>query len=96
MGGGAAESYLRKAQIVWNATARWATGLSRKRRIRMLMTAVDWLTIKEQVTLSTAVMTWKLINLRKPEILLEDIQITDDYRAILQQPRLQFTQDYYK
>ena len=60
------------------------------------MNSVDWLTIKEQIILSTAVMTWKLIHIRKPERLLQNVEITDDYKAVLQRPRLQFTQECYK
>ena len=47
--GTAPETYIRKAQILLNSAARWITGLTRRTRIRDLMDAVGWLTIKEQV-----------------------------------------------
>ena len=53
--GSVSESLLNKAQILLNTAARWITGLGRKTKIRTLMEAAGWTTIREQVRLSIAV-----------------------------------------
>ena len=50
--GSAAESHINKAQILLNTAARWVTGLGKKTKIRSLMEAADWLSIREQVLVS--------------------------------------------
>ena len=47
--GSAPETYIRRAQVIQNAAARWVTGLGRGTKIRNLMQSVAWLTIKEQI-----------------------------------------------
>ena len=45
-GGGATEAYLRKAQVILNTAARWATGLDRRTKTTTLMKTAGWMTIR--------------------------------------------------
>ena len=94
--GGAAESHLTKAQIVLNAAARWATGLSKRTRISDLMDATGWLSVREQARAATAIQTWKLLHYGTPGKLLERMTINDDLTISVGIPRLHFSQDCYR
>ena len=74
-----------------NATARWATGMPRKTRIPDLMDRTGWLTIVEQIKLSTLVQAWKLVHLRLPHRILSRMNITQDLKIEVVNPRLQIT-----
>ena len=76
--GSAAEVHLNRAQVLLNTAARWITGLGRKTKVRMLMEELDWLTIREQVMVSTAIQTWKLVHLGVPAWLLDRMRILHD------------------
>ena len=91
--GGAPEAYLRKAQVVLNQTARWATGLGRKTRISALMEAAGMLTIKEQIKIATGVMTWKIVHLAKPARLNDRMTVDADYKILIERPRLMFSEE---
>ena len=91
--GGCSEKYLKKGQVILNAAARWASGLGRRTRTKDLMVAVGWLSIKEQVKVSTLVFTWKVVHEGKPRKLLERLTVTPDKKLEFAQPRLQFTRD---
>ena len=94
--GGATESHLKKAQVIINTAARWVTGLSKRTRITELIKQTGWLTIKEQVKLSTAIFTWKVVNLGIPRRLEDRMTLTNEYRITTQEPRLQFSIDCYR
>ena len=94
--GGATENLLRKAQVIVNSAARWTTGLGRRTRTTQLMKSTGWLTVKEQVRVSTSVLTWKLLHLGKPARLAEGMQITPDWKIEIELPRLQFSQTCLK
>ena len=94
--GSASQQHIRKAHTLLNTAARWITGLNKRTRIRTLMTAVNWLTIKEQIELTTAIQTLKLVNLRKPPRLLERMTILTDKTIRVQQPRLQLSEDCFR
>ena len=91
--GSASKQNLRKAQTILNVAARWITGLRKRTRIQTLMTAVNWLTIYEQIEMSTAILTWKLVYLEKPPRLLERMTVLQDKTIRVQEPRLHFTKD---
>ena len=80
--GGAAPANIKKAQVVMNSAARWATGLPKRTRITTLMARAG---------LSTMVQAWKLVYLKTPRRLLERTTITDDLKLEVQTPRLQFS-----
>ena len=94
--GGATESHLKKAQVILNIAARWATGLGRRTRITKLMKTAGWLTVKEQIRVATLVYTWKSVHLGKPPRPLERMTITPDKKIIVQEPRLMFSKDCYR
>ena len=94
--GGAAPCYISKAQIVLNAAARWATGLSRRSRVSELMEATGWLTIREQIRAATAIQTWKLVHFGTPARLQERMMIQEDLSIVVDTPRLQFSRNCYR
>ena len=60
------------------------------------MEAANWFTIKENVMISTAIETWKLVNKKKPMRLLTRMEITEDRKLLIQVPRLQFSTRCYR
>ena len=90
--GGASNNLLRKAQVLLNATARWATGCPRKTRILDLMRTAGFLTIKEQIRLSTLIFIWKTIHFKKPERLRRELIITEDLKLETKEPRQLLTE----
>ena len=89
--GGGAPAHIRRAQVLMNATARWATGMPRKTKIPDLMDKTGWLTIVEQIKLSTLVQAWKLVHHRLPHRILNRMNITQDLKIEVDNPRLQIT-----
>ena len=89
--GGGAKTHIRKAQVILNAAARWATGLGKRTRVLTLMERTGLLTIKEQTRLSTAVLTWKIVYLDRPARTASKIQVTVDLKIQVERPRLQIT-----
>ena len=94
--GGAAPAHLRKVQVLINAAARWATGLPRRTRISTLMQKAGWLSVYEQIRMSTLVQAWKLVHLGIPARPLERLSITQDLEMEVQPPRLQFSNDCWR
>ena len=94
--GSTASTNLRKAQIIVNDAARWASGLGKRTKIFTLMNAVDWMTVKEQVKISTLTLTWKLVHQGCPVRLLETMQVTNDCKIITQNARLQLCNDAFR
>ena len=95
-GGGATANYINKAQRVLNTTARWMTGLPKSTKILTLMKAADLMTIREQTRISTAVQTWKIVHLNKPQRLRARMEVTQDTQIEVVNPRLQFTTSCYR
>ena len=93
--GSSADIYIQRAQIILNTAARWITGLGHETRIRSLMTAVNWLTMKEQILMSTLIQTWKTVHLGIPPRLLERMSVTEDLLILIDGPRLQFSTHCY-
>ena len=77
--------------MVLNATARWATGLSKRTRTPALMEAAGMMTVREEIKVATAVMTWKVVHLANTARLRERIEVTADYE--MQRNRLMFSED---
>ena len=94
--GGAGETYLRRAQVVLNTAAKWSTGLRKRTKIGDLMEAAGLMSIKEQVKISTAVVTWKVVNLNKLRRLSEKMHITPDFKIETTVPRLEFTKSCFR
>ena len=95
--GGAANSLIRKAQTTLNTTARWVTGLPRRTRISKLMDKTGWYSIREQIRISTALQSWKLYNLNRPERLTQSLEINrDDDTMTPRRPRLLVTARCFK
>ena len=64
--GSSTDNYIRKVQSVWNKTARWTTNMSRRTRVRDLMAANKWMTIREMISFHSIVFMKKMIMNRKP------------------------------
>ena len=64
--GGATPNLLRKAQTLQNMAARWVTRSSRRTKISTLLELTGWFSIRELTSLSSATITWKIINMRTP------------------------------
>ena len=94
--GTAAESHIRKAQILLNAAARWVTGLHKSTRIRTLMTSANWFTIKEQIQIAILIQTWKLVHWKKPPRMLEHMLVNQDLQIETSRPRLIFSSECYR
>ena len=94
--GTAADAHIRKAQVLLNATARWVTGLRKSTKIITLMTAINWMTIKEQIYVSTLLQTWKLVHLERPPRMLESMYIGQNFLIETSRPRLIFTSGCYR
>ena len=91
--GGAKASHIRKAQVVMNAAARWATGLPRRTRVSTLMRRAGWLSVHEQIKMTTLTQTWKTIHLGIPLRVRQRMEVLDDLSIIVQEPRLLFSHD---
>ena len=61
----------------------------RRTRTSHLMESTGWLTIREQVRHSTAVLTWKLVNLRRSGRLVNRMIVTDFKEILVDDNRLQ-------
>ena len=94
--GTAADSHIRKAQILLNAAACWVTGLGKSTRIRTLMAATNWFTIKEQIYISTLIQIWKLVHLKKPPRMLEHMRVGQNLSIETNSPRLIFSSECYR
>ena len=94
--GGAGQTYVNKVQILINTTARWVSSLSKRTRTSTLMDTVGWFSVQEQILISTAIQTWKLVYLRRPEIPLRRMELMDDKTILVQEPRLQFSLECFR
>ena len=89
--GGTTNNNIMKAQRLQNKVARWITGSGKRTRISTLMEQVGWFTILEQVKIHSLTQIWKIINLARPELLRENIELTEDNLISTNKPRLQLT-----
>ena len=89
--GSATRNHIRKVQSLWNKVARWTSGLPRKTKIKDLMAANGWMTVRNMITYHSLMMVWKLVNLKKPRHLYNSMRIEGDNHIQTQEPRLQFT-----
>ena len=96
MWGSSTRNYIRKAQTLWNKTARWTSGLRRRTRTTKLMKYNDWLSVQEMITLHTTVLMWKTIHMRKPKHIYDKLTVLDDLKIEEQEPRLQLTKRSYR
>ena len=94
--GAATHSHLRRAQVLLNDTARWVTGASKRTRISRLMDLTGWLTVKEQVEMSTALLIWKMIHLSKPERPRERLSVNEMLEIQIESPRLLVTEQAFR
>ena len=65
--GGASDTLLNRVQVLMNTAARWVSGCNKKTRINTLMKKVGWFDVKEQIFISTAIQTWKIVNWDRPQ-----------------------------
>ena len=86
--GNADESHIRKAQVLLNTAARWATGLNWRTRTKDLMKTAGWMNIRELIKMSTSVFTWKIVHLAKPARLAQNMTVDTDWK--IQTTVLQF------
>ena len=82
--------------MILNATARWVTGEGKRTKISRLMELTGWLTIKEQVEVSTALLTWKMIHLNRPERPRGRLSLNDHLEIQVEPPRLLLTEEAYR
>ena len=91
--GSAPAAHRRKAQVVVNAAARWAMGMPRKTKISNIMERAGWLSVVEQIRMTTLIQTWKTVHLRIPERIVDRMRITDNLLIEVDNPRLQFSKE---
>ena len=89
-------NYTNKVQILQNKAARWITGKNKRTRIKDLMTATDWLTIKELTIYHSCLLMWKLIYTGRPEYISGKIETDENKLIETQKTRLQFTDRNYR
>ena len=74
-----------------NKTARFITGGNKREHTMKLMTQINWLTIRELVKYHTTVMAWKIVHLKTPRHMIENITQNQDNTLQTTEPRLQNT-----
>ena len=89
--GGTQTKYLNKIQVIMNKTARFITGGSKREHTMKLMQNINWMTIRELVKYHTTIMAWKLVYLKTPRHMIENITIKQDNTLETTNPRLQNT-----
>ena len=94
--GGAADVYIRKAQIVLNSAARWVTGLGKRTKTSVLMSRCNWMSVRELTAFHSLLNMWKTVHREKPRHIFNGLQVEDDYKLTTTIPRLQFTENCYK
>ena len=87
--GGTQEKYKRKIQAIMNNAIRWATGGGKRTKTLELAKSVNWLTLDEMTKLHTLTFTWKIVNLRKPRHLYDNINLEAGNNLTTTIPRLQ-------
>ena len=90
--GGTTPNNIRQAQILQNSTARWVTGMKRRTRIKDLISACGWLTIRETIEQHTVVMMWKMLHQNTPKHLSRKLVREEDFKIRQEGSRLQFTE----
>ena len=96
MGGGASAQLLNRNQVILNKAARWCTGMGKRSRVTELMTATGWLNVAEQIKLSTLIFTWKVVHLSIPRRMNDRLNISEDMKINIEDPRLKFSRKCYR
>ena len=94
--GGAPDTLINKVQVLLNTTARWVSGKGRRTRVSKLMEVVGWFSIREQIYISTALQTWKIVHWQRPLRMRDRWTISQDRTITLPGPRLHFSQGCYR
>ena len=89
--GGAANTHLRKAQVIINDTARWVMGMSKRSKVSTLMEKTGWLDVKELQYSPGRWSTWTS-QLRSKE----RMTVNNDLQIQVEKPRLLFTEDCFR
>ena len=89
--GGTTDNYVRKVQVLQNKTARWVTGLQKKTRIKDLLVACGWFSVRELIDIHTTLVIWKLVHMKKPGHLSRNMNVQEDLLIEVNENRLQFT-----
>ena len=93
---GTQNNMVRRAQAILNKAGRWTTGLSRRTKTLDLMSANDWLTVREMTSLHSLVIMWKVIHNKRPRTIHRTLQLDDDKKILNREPRLQFTSKTFR
>ena len=94
--GGATNNMIRKAQILQNTAARWATNSSRKIKIKNLLNKAGWFSIIEMTKISTTTQMWKLVRNKTPRRMSEDISVDPaSWKILTTEPRLMFSKQSF-
>ena len=80
---------IRKMQAILNKTARWITNSGRRTSTKVLMEKCQWMSIVEMSKMYSLIMLWKIIWLRIPKQLRDQITLEDDFTVTTVRPRLQ-------
>ena len=83
------------AQRLQNKMARWITGCGRRIRVSSLLEEVGWWSIQEMAAMQSLAQIWKIIYLKKPEIMRDKIVIEDQMHLTTRAPRLTFTESSF-
>ena len=86
--GGTPHKYRKKLQIVLNNTARWVSNSSKRTSKSKLMKTLGWLDINELIEYQSLNTMWKLVHLRKPESMFENISVDNNFIIETSEPRL--------
>ena len=78
--------------MLQNRTARWVTGMQKKTKVKELLEACGWFSVRELVDIHTTTMVWKLIHMLKPGHLSRNMRIQEDLHIEQEEHRLQFTE----
>ena len=94
--GGATQNHIKTVQRFQNKVARWVTGCGKRTRITSLLRETGWLSITDHIKIQSLVQLWKVLHLRKPETISEELTLNEDNVIEIRKPRLQFTEYAFK
>ena len=94
--GGASDTLINKVQILLNTTARWVSGCGRRTRVSKLMETVGWYNIREQIQISTALQSWKVVHWDRPLRIRDRWTVSEDRLITLPGPRLQLSMGCFR
>ena len=85
-----------RTQAVINNTARWITGMGKRKRTEELMKACNWLTLKEMIDYYSTIALWKILWLDAPIYMKDRLKIDDQSLLSTSHPRLQNTKTSFR